>query len=95
MTVKFESTAADSAVIDSIVRRAIHLVVDYGIEGSGFNRLSLTMDLLACHNESPLNLQALLEADNGNFSHDVFGIVRHLDRDSGTLRDCFVPRFTL
>lgn len=50
------------------------------------------MDILATHNAMPLDLSRLLAADDGEFAHDVFGIRRHLNRDTGQLEDCFVPR---
>jgi hypothetical protein len=40
-----------------------------------------------------LRLDELLEADEGNFAHDVFGMMRHYDIATGTMRDCFSPRF--
>lgn len=53
------------------------------------------MDVIAVHmNGRPLRLEALLAADDFNFAHDVFGIRRHLDRDTGELTQCFVPRFS-
>lgn len=41
----------------------------------------------------PLKLEALAKADEANFAHDVFGIRRHIDRETGKLGDCFLPRF--
>lgn len=53
------------------------------------------MDIRACHaNGTPLRLEELLRADDGNFGHDVFGIRRYIDRTTGQLTDCFLPRFT-
>jgi hypothetical protein len=58
--------------------------------------LSISMDIEACHEcGNPLRLQELLDTDDGNFAHDVFGIQRHLDRDTGKLKDCFLPRYSL
>jgi hypothetical protein len=52
------------------------------------------MDLAACHcNGCPLQLTELLDADDFNFSHDIFGIRRHLNRTTGKLDDRFLPRF--
>ena len=37
---------------------------------------------------------AAMAADNGsNMLHDVVGIAHHLDRKTGKLKDCFLPRF--
>jgi hypothetical protein len=56
--------------------------------------LSIQMDLEACHTHGcPLDLERMREAKKSDLMHDVAGIRRHLDRDTGELRDCFLPRF--
>ncbi len=55
--------------------------------------MALSMDLTAAHINQPLKLEELLATDDGNFGHDVFGIQRHIDRDTGELSNCFLPRF--
>ena len=58
------------------------------------SRLELSMDLTACHaNGCPLDLDGLLTAEKGDFIHDVTGIVRHIDRRTGLLGNCFLPRY--
>lgn len=53
------------------------------------------MDITAVHaNGNPLRLRELAQADAFNFSHDVIGIIRHLDRDTGKLTDHFRPRYS-
>ena len=98
-TPNFNCSPADHRLIEAITRRAFQLATATDpsstlLPEEGFDRLSLSMDLAACHNSSPLDLPALLAASDGNFIHDVFGIMRHLDRKTGTLQDCFLPRFT-
>jgi hypothetical protein len=56
-------------------------------------RATIVLDLVMAHRMQPLDLELLLAADDVNFAHDVFGIMRHIDRKSGAMRDCFVPRF--
>jgi len=58
------------------------------------SKLDMFMDIEAVHNDCPLNLQNLLEADNLNFFHDVIGIYENLNRKTKRLENCFVPRFT-
>lgn len=54
----------------------------------------IEMDIAACHcNGCALQLAELLEADRLDFAHDIFGIVKHLNRETGKLQDCFLPRF--
>lgn len=58
-------------------------------------RINLMMDLTACHlNGNPLRLADLAQADDFNVIHDVGGISKHIDHDTGKLTDCFLPRFS-
>ena len=95
-TVSFEIEPQDRAVIDQIVDRADRFALsrDCGVsDGEGVDRLSLTMDLVACHaNGMPLRLADLLATDDFNFVHDVWGIQRHIDRNTGRF-ETFLPRF--
>jgi hypothetical protein len=55
----------------------------------------IEMEIAIVHKEiRPLRLQALADADDFNFIHDVAGIHHHLDLGARKLRDCFVPRYT-
>lgn len=47
------------------------------------------------HEKRPIRLNELLHADDSNFIHDVFGILRHINTETGELQDCFVPRFSV
>lgn len=55
--------------------------------------LAVTMDLEACHIYCPLILPELLSAKDSDFFHDVCGIIRHLDRETGNLKNNFLPRY--
>lgn len=59
-------------------------------------RMSFIMDLLAADGQNgnpPIDLDALAAADYFNFAHDAYGISGHMDRSTGKLTDCFLPRF--
>ena len=90
--VSFAVGKRDRALIDKIVARALRLYEEIEVEVP--DRLTLTMDLTAAHCSNPLRLADLLVADNFNFTHDVAGIHRHMDRSTGELTDHFSPRFT-
>lgn len=65
------------------------------LHGAG-NKLALTMDLTAVHaNDVKIDFKRLLEADDFNFAHDIVGIQQHLNRETGKLENCFLPRFAL
>ena len=57
--------------------------------------MDLIMDIEYTHESNPLRLNDLLEADKGNFGHDVVGIYHHFDRTTKKLTDCFSPRYSL
>jgi hypothetical protein len=89
VTVKFDATIHEYGVADDIAKRARKL----GIVGS---RRDIQMDIIAVHaNGCPLRLDELAAADDFNFTHDVAGIRRSLDRSTGQLGDCFMPRFAV
>lgn len=67
---------------------------DLGLINERYDRMTCIMDLSACHaNGCPLDLEKLENAQDFDFVHDVAGIARHMDRTTGQLTDCFVPRF--
>jgi hypothetical protein len=89
--VSFECSSADRSTIGKIVERAKRL----DLIGRNYSGLSCTMDVTAAHcNGNPLRLEDLLKADDFNFMHDVCGIARHLNRDTGKLENFFSPRFS-
>jgi len=58
-------------------------------------RMDVTMSLNACHSSGhPLRLAELLVATDFNFSHDVLGIARNIDPETGQLLNCFSPRYS-
>lgn len=86
--IKWDATRAEFELMSKIAVRAV------SIPGIIWLKLDCTMDINACHsNGCPLRLQELLDADDENFEHDVLGIRRHLNRETGQLMDCFVPRY--
>ena len=90
--INFSVSKDDANKIREIVERAETIAVSFGARRP--DRMTLTMDLTATHaNGCPLKLADLLAADRTNFIHDVFGIMRHIDRETGQLGNCFVPRY--
>jgi hypothetical protein len=88
--IDFHANPMDQARIHDIVHRAERL---YAEHGHTVDRISLSMDLTATHlNGCPLDLDKLLAAPDFDFVHDIEGITDHLDRDTGKLTRCFLPR---
>lgn len=89
MSIKFDVTAREHKVLFQIAERAVSLLEAYD------DSVSANMDVTACHcNGCPLKLEELLHADDENFAHDLLGIRRHLNRDTGELMNCFLPRYS-
>jgi len=74
----------------AIAKRAERLFFDLEIPR---DMVSIIMDLDAANTQYPLRWAAFLHADDSNFTHDILGIYRHLNRETGELEDCFVPRY--
>ena len=90
--VSFSVCRSDAQLISEIADRAFTLCKKHNIRS--ITRLDIEMDVTAVHaNGCPLRLVDLLEADGFNFTHDIFGINRHLDRETGKLDGRFFPRF--
>tara|TARA_Y100000593_G_scaffold93846_1_gene190271 strand:- start:43 stop:291 length:249 start_codon:yes stop_codon:yes gene_type:complete len=63
---------------------------------TGFDRLSLVMDIDAVNDIHPLNLEAMVkDLDSAHVAHDVLGIAKNFDRSTKTLVNGWTPRFTL
>lgn len=90
MALSFEVTREDRKKIDRTVELGLELCKDYGVV---YDRLDMAMDLTACHaSGTPLDFDRLVEFDDGSFAHDLFGIRKYLDRQTGELTDNFLPR---
>lgn len=85
-------TKRDAKLIDKVVDR-----VQRDVRMNALRRQTFDwhMDVLAVHATVGLDLQRLLDADDFNFRHDILGIYTELDRSTGKLGDCFLPRFAL
>lgn len=95
MIMNWAVSPADQDTITSIGYRAERLAKQLGMTGRhGYSRRDVMMDLTATHNNGcVLRLAELLAASDADFAHDVFGIRRYLNRDTGALEGCFVPRY--
>lgn len=89
--VKFNASKYELHVILEICQRAgKHFTPEE------YDRTTMIMDIEACHsNGCELDLGRLLSAPDYDFIHDIAGIRRHIDRTTGQLTDCFVPRTAL
>lgn len=88
--VSFKVTKEQVKTINKIAQRAnVELYADFKEQSV----LDTEMDLCATIAQGvQLDLDALLSFDGFNFAHDVGGIRRHLNRGTGKLENCFLPR---
>lgn len=95
----WNATKAEYEVAMQIAKRATQLAIAQGVirtsQAGDFQRTT-SMDIIAAHiNGCPLKLDELLHAEGFDFVHDVWGIRRHIDRETGELQDCFLPRYSV
>ncbi len=89
--INWDVSDADKKLIEAIAKRAVRAYAEIGLEK---DFVDACMDITAAHaNGCPLDLKALLKADQFNFAHDVFGIGRHVNTKNGRLRHGFWPRY--
>ncbi len=86
--ISWKVTKREMHLIHEITERAVHAWPD-------LNAQTLEMDLTATHaNGCPLDLEGLLGAEPADFTHDIFGIHHHINRNTGELKDFFLPRYS-
>lgn len=83
---KITLTRKEYATIGRIVDRAMKVYP----EG---DRMSLMMSLEACTILCPMDWEGLEKAKGSDLGHDVFGIDRYIDKETGELTECFLPRY--
>jgi hypothetical protein len=92
-TIKWKTEDKTEAIlISKIAKRAAIMAKKSGVH---YEYITVVMDVTAVHlNGNPIDLLALSQSDDFNFGHDVFGIRRHINRNTGQLENCFSPRFS-
>ena len=86
--VDFTATKKELRHISRIVARVKIIAPDIDV-------MSLRMDIEACHsNGNNLRLELLADAETHDFMHDVWGIMRNINRQTGELENCFLPRYS-
>lgn len=84
--INFDTTKEETEIIVKVMQRV------HKLYPNTFQHMDLMMDLTACHcNGTALDFEKLLEFDDFNFSHDIFGISGHIDRNTGKLLNSFLP----
>lgn len=88
--VSFSVSLEDQRLITRCVRRACDIGLIFDEDES---RISLNMDLCAAKAQGcNIDFQKMLGFDSFNFAHDIVGIRKNLNRRTGELMNCFLPR---
>lgn len=74
----------------SIAKRYDQECAKLGVDPS--ERMDTMMTLHFANQDDSLDYNRLLSFDSFNFMHDVCGMLRHMNRKTTKLGDCFVPR---
>ena len=92
--IEWANLSRDDILIIGKISSRFH---DYRMDGmvKRPKKSTIMMDVSAAHIKCPLDLKGLLGAEDIDFIHDVAGISRHIDRGTGELKDCFLPRFAI
>ena len=86
-----ELAKADVEIMANICARYETAMASMGYDPG--QRIDRMIDLEKAHEACNLDLRGLLDAPLGDFLHDMVGIVRYMDRETGKLTDGFLPRF--
>lgn len=90
-TLQWDVTPEDMDTIKRIAQRLFDMADEFKIP---VDRHMIAMEVACVHcNSCPLELWQLLASSGDDFSHDVLGINRFLDRKTGQLMNGFKPRF--
>jgi len=88
---KFTTGREECELLRQIAARAAE---SYKKLGYDVPKVNFLMDLSITNaNGCPLRLAEMLTADESDFMHDIAGINRHLNRETGKLEDLFHPRY--
>lgn len=95
--VRFDISVEDAVLVGLIADRVVDVLISWGAKTIEISwkefRLEMRMDLVAVHaNGCPMDFDRLLNTDKSTLMHDVGGIARYLDRDTGKLTENFRPR---
>jgi hypothetical protein len=92
MAQRLQINRRDYETIETIVARVLRLSREVMGLKPKLDGRAIIVGLALAHRELPLDLELLLDADDSDLIHDVFGIMQNIDLDTGRLRNSFVPR---
>lgn len=89
----FTATKEEGEIISKIARKFCDIANNKGWKCC--DAIDVEMDIEAVHcNCIPLRLEDMLNADEFSLIHDICGINRNLNRETGQIENFFLPRFS-
>ena len=89
-------SSSEAAIIGQIAKRAANLAKSKGLTqlSSSYRWSEIAVDILKFHENTPMRLKDLLEANDIDFAYDVFGIHEiQFHFGNNTEKEGFVPLF--
>ena len=84
----FICTDKELLLVNQIIKRAREENVINNSE-----RQHYIMNLIAANaNGCPIDFEKLLNAPPFDFKHDIYGIEKNIDKKTGEIKNCFLPR---
>jgi hypothetical protein len=80
-----KTTKEEYALISKIIERTKNM-------DSSIFESDLGMDLAAVNSICSLDFEKLLDFHKSDFMHDIYGIRKNINRETGELQNCFLPR---
>lgn len=91
--VSFDRTDEEDLLMDVAVERYARHSASKECKMTEGEMNNLKMTLSACHaNGNPLDFRKMMEVEDSTFLHDITGICKNMNVDTGKLRNFFVPR---
>lgn len=71
----------------------IQLIAERAANAFDVDLMDIAMSITAVHvNDMPLDLRKLLTFNSTHFGHDIRGIENNINKETGKLENCFIPR---
>lgn len=86
-----EQALIDMGACRNIAARYLRLLVRLDLEPK-MDVSTIVLALVHAHDTQPMRLNNLLASDDRDFAHDVSGILRNINVQTGRLENCFSPR---
>lgn len=89
--IKFASDK-HAPTIKKIAQRYVEMCREHDIDEPMRTDVEMTVSAVFAQGQVDLDLDRLLAFPDFDFAHDIAGMLAHIDRETGRLTRCFLPR---